>query len=134
MKLLTSDRHVFDVDSDLGSGTIRRLREEIDGGDDVIPLFNIDAHVMALLIEIYGVKDDDTKVAEFYHEHRKDVCALLQGAEYLDMDEVLDALCKSIADQLRGKSVSEMRAVLGVEDDLGAEQIRLETDWIKLDI
>jgi len=58
---------------------------------------------------------------------------LAMAANYLDIKSLLHLACKSIAIRLKGKTVDEMREILGEPDDLTPEEkerIKEETKWM----
>lgn len=63
---------------------------------------------------------------------REDKYDLLVAANYLDVKFVLEAGAKHIASLIEGKTVEEMREVLGVENDFTPqeeEELRRENQW-----
>lgn len=56
----------------------------------------------------------------------------MQAAHYLEMTKLVDLTCQRVADMLKGKTVEEMREILGIESDLTKEEenaIRQQNSW-----
>lgn len=56
----------------------------------------------------------------------------MQAANYLHMQSLLDLTCKTVADQMRGKTIEEIRKKFQIVNDYTAqeeEDVRRENAW-----
>lgn len=59
---------------------------------------------------------------------------LIEAANYLDIPNLVDAACKTVANMIKGKSPEEIRATFNIQDGFSAaeeEQIRKENQMFK---
>ncbi|KAK2453627.1 SKP1 protein 1A [Trifolium repens] len=57
---------------------------------------------------------------------------LIRGSNYLNINNLMELGCKTVADMIRGKSTEEIRTILNVENDFTPEeeaQIKRENQW-----
>ncbi|GLJ33185.1 hypothetical protein SUGI_0668130 [Cryptomeria japonica] len=57
---------------------------------------------------------------------------LIVAAKYLEIHNLVDLMCKTIADRIKDKSVEELREIFHVQNDFTPEeeeQVRRETKW-----
>ncbi|KAK2363585.1 SKP1 protein 1B [Trifolium repens] len=57
---------------------------------------------------------------------------LIRGSNYLNINNLMELGCKTVADMIRGKSTEEIREILNVENDFTPEeeaQIKRENQW-----
>jgi len=157
LSLQSSDRIVFNAPSDV----ILRESKMIDGlvqdfgrdrKNDVVPLSEVDADTLRRVIEYceyHAAQDaakkkdgaDEKAIAEkalewnrsFFDVDLDILSSLVNAANYLDMQRLLDDGCMKIANMIKGKSVGEIRAILGIESDMTKEEednIKKEFDWM----
>ena len=105
MNVFTSDYKYFHLEKDIyeKSKLLTGIAEEF-GNDQVVPLPNITSKVLTKLID-YTEKDVSIE----------DLFDMANAADYLQMDEILDQVCKEIAQLLKGKSPKEIQRILGIE-------------------
>ncbi|KAI0020499.1 Skp1 family, dimerization domain-containing protein [Xylariomycetidae sp. FL0641] len=63
---------------------------------------------------------------------REGLLEVILAANYLDIKDLLDQACRTVADRLSGKSTQQMREILGVENDFDPaeeEQLRKDNAW-----
>jgi S-phase kinase-associated protein 1 len=59
-------------------------------------------------------------------------CSNFQAANYLDIKGLLDLICKTVADMMKGKSVEEIRKMFNIKNDFTPEEeeeVRKENQW-----
>jgi S-phase kinase-associated protein 1 len=57
---------------------------------------------------------------------------LSQAANFLNVQRLMDAGCRALADTIKDKSVEEMRAMFGIENDFTPEEeeeIKKQNAW-----
>jgi S-phase kinase-associated protein 1 len=57
---------------------------------------------------------------------------LIRGSNYLNINNLMELGCKTVADMIKGKSTEEIRTILNVENDFTPEeeaQIKRENQW-----
>ncbi|KAI3965165.1 hypothetical protein MKX01_027656 [Papaver californicum] len=142
--LKASDGGHFDVEERvvLQSGTIRHMIED-DCADNGIPLPNVTSKIMAKVVEYLkehvGDDHDDAKVkelkhwdAEFVKVDQATLFDLVLAANYLDIKNLLDLICQTIADLIKDKSPEEIRIIFNIENDFTPEEeeeIRKKNQW-----
>ncbi|KAK9189843.1 hypothetical protein WN943_018442 [Citrus x changshan-huyou] len=137
--LKSSDGETFEVEEAvmLESQTIKHMVE--DGcADSVIPLLNVRGTILSMVIE-YLKKHVEAKTTEddlknwdvdFAKLGQDTLFDLLMAANYLDIKSLLDLLCQTVADMIKGKSPEEIRQTFRIQDDFTPEEeeeIRTET-------
>jgi len=132
------------------SETIKNLIEDA-GIESAIPLPNITGKILAKVVEYckYHV-DHPTPVPEGKKDEKKTddiipwdvafcssvdqytVYDLILAANYLDIKELLDMTCKTVANMVKGKTPAELREIFKIENDFTPEeeeQVRKENEW-----
>ncbi|KAI1292633.1 S-phase kinase-associated protein 1 [Halotydeus destructor] len=147
ISLQSQDGKVFEVDievakvSDMVKGMLENLGD--DGGDDSkpVPLSNVQGHILEKIIEYMEHHKDDAPLPmdeESVRERRTDdidewdkklldvdqgtLYDIIQASNYLDVKGLMDAGCKKIAFQMRGKDYKQMREFFNIENDFTAEE------------
>ncbi|KAF8367460.1 hypothetical protein PRIPAC_85289 [Pristionchus pacificus] len=155
--LTSSDDKSFSVDRLVikHAGTIETListmgLEDSEEPSMPIPLPNVTGSVLQLVIEwLTQHKDDPVKKKEDDGERRTDdipqwdqdflkdkpqsvLFDILLAANYLDIKGLLQTCCKTIANQIKGKTPEELRAHFNIKNDFTPEeeeQIKKENAW-----
>lgn len=145
VKLQSSDNEVFEVDVEIAkqSEVIRPMVENCDYDDfddEPIPLLNVNAAILKKVIEWATHHKDDPppKEAEENREKRTDdiepfdreflkvdqgtLFELILAANYLDMKLLLDVLCKTVANMIKGKTPEEIRKTFNIKHDFTPEE------------
>ncbi|KAG6783660.1 hypothetical protein Peur_009739 [Populus x canadensis] len=146
--LKSSDGEAFEVDEAvaLESQTIRHMIEE-DCADNAIPLPNVTSKILSKVIE-YCKKhvetpksddrpssaDDDLKSwdAEFVKVDQATLFDLILAANYLNIKNLLDLTCQTVADMIKGKTPEEIRKTFNIKNDFTPEEeeeVRRENQW-----
>lgn len=69
---------------------------------------------------------------EFCNVETKNLFALIQFANYLDIKRMLDATCKTVAEMIQGKTPEQIRQTFNIKNDFTPEEeeaIRKENEW-----
>ena len=139
--LLSSDMRPLEVDDDSikQSRTIRNIIEESTVEDDVIPVPNVTFDILRKVVEFcdFHVSEHTSEeIAEFEkHFLPADTGVLLDiitAANFLDVPKLLDRLCSTVANMLRGKKPEEIRQILNVENAFTEEEeesVKKEFPW-----
>lgn len=108
MNVFTSDYKYFHLEKAIceKSNLLKYGCEEFQ--EQVFPLPNISSKVLNKIIH-YTTEDVSIE------ESQEDLFELAVAADYLQMDEILDEICKKIAQLLKGKSPKEIQSILGTE-------------------
>lgn len=145
VKLQSSDNEVFEVDVEVAkqSEVIRQMVEDCDYDDfddEPIPLLNVNAAILKKVIEWATHHKDDPppKEDEENREKRTDdiepfdreflkvdqgtLFELILAANYLDMKLLLDVLCKTVANMIKGKTPEEIRKTFNIKHDFTPEE------------
>ncbi|TPX52291.1 hypothetical protein SeMB42_g01537 [Synchytrium endobioticum] len=114
------------------------------------PLPNVSGPILSKVIEYAGQHKDDPPLQpeeemkpkssddiedwdrEFMNVDQGTLFELILAANYLDMKNLLDLGCKTVANMIKGKSVEEIRKTFNIVNDFTPEeeeQIRKENEW-----
>ncbi|ESW28184.1 hypothetical protein PHAVU_003G265900 [Phaseolus vulgaris] len=144
--LKSSDGEAFEVDEivALESQTIKHMIED-DCADSGIPLPNVTSKILAKVIE-YCKKhveansadekptEDELKAwdAEFVKVDQATLFDLILAANYLNIKNLLDLTCQTVADMIKGKTPEEIRKTFNIKNDFTPEEeeeVRRENQW-----
>lgn len=138
--IVSSDDVSFKVDKNVAekSETIRHLIEDT-GISEPIKLPSVDGKILQKILEYakyhheHPSEDEDVKKwdQEFIPSHQDELFSIILGANYLDMNSLLDLLCKHVASMIKGKSTEEIRTTFNIKNDFTPEeeQVRKENEW-----
>ncbi|MCL7047730.1 hypothetical protein MKW94_027951 [Papaver nudicaule] len=147
--LKSSDGETFDVDEAvaLESQTIKHMIED-DCADNGIPLPNVTSKILAKVVEYCKKhvesrgqddptdkkKTDEFKTweAEFVKVDQATLFDLILAANYLNIKELLDLTCQTVADMIKGKTPEEIRKTFNIKNDFTPEEeeeVRRENQW-----
>ena len=114
-RVRTNDGHVMEVDPNFVQqcSTLRSVTEMLDCSDeyasfDEVPLPNIDSALMETVVRFFS----SGSIPEF--QEPREVFPLYDAADYLGYEALQDAVAKSVAESLKGKSPEEIRNVFGL--------------------
>eukprot|EP01018_Ginkgo_biloba_P019088 Gb_36146 [translate_table: standard] len=158
VKLKSSDMETFEVEEEvaLESQTIKNMIEDT-GTEAPIPLPNVSSRILAKVVEYckYHVNarsssnsnssssdnksspslaDDDIKTwdAEFVKVDQATLFDLILAANYLNIKNLLDLTCQTVADMIKGKTPEEIRKTFNIKNDFTPEEeeeVRRENQW-----
>merc|ERR1712010_36067 len=148
--LKSSDDDTFEVSLDVAnmSETIKNMIEDT-GADVAIPLPNVSGKDLSKVIEYCTYKvnaakknadgnptvaEEDVKTweNEFVKVDQGTLFQLILAANYLNIKELLDLTCHSVASMIRGKSPEEIRKAFNIKNDFTPEEeeeVRREHQW-----
>ncbi|XP_074312931.1 SKP1-like protein 1A isoform X1 [Silene latifolia] len=157
--LKSSDGEDFEVDEivALESQTIKHMIED-DCADNTIPLPNVTAKILSKVIEYCkkhvdataaktadtttattttntsAVGDDELKKwdEDFVKVDQSTLFDLILAANYLNIKDLLDLTCQTVADMIKGKTPEEIRKAFNIKNDFTPEEeeeIRKENQW-----
>ncbi|KAJ1279658.1 hypothetical protein BS78_04G171000 [Paspalum vaginatum] len=161
VQLRSSDGQTFEVSEKAigaASATIKCMIDEEGCSAAVFPLPNVAAATLSRVLEYvnkhfdfdpavttppddddgcssYGPKDDDPLArfdADFLSVDNDTLIDLVEAANYLDIKKLLDLTCEAVADQMRGRTVDEIRKTFGIVNDYTKEEeeeVRRENSW-----
>lgn len=148
VKLRSSDEEMFEVDQEVAnhSKMIRNMIEDT-GIDCPIPLPNVSSKILAKVIEYCSYHTtsskagDDNKVSEedikawdteFVKVDQATLFELILAANYLNIKELLDLTCLTVANMIKGKKPEEIRKQFNIKNDFTPEEeeeVRRENQW-----
>jgi S-phase kinase-associated protein 1 len=113
MDVSTSDNRYFRLEKEIyeKSKLLTGMWEDCDHSS-IFPIPNVNSHILIKIIH-YTVNEEVE-----IQETREDLFSLAIAADYLQMDDLLDNVCKKIADLLKGKSPKEIRSILDIQEPL----------------
>ncbi|XVE67171.1 hypothetical protein DITRI_Ditri08aG0139200 [Diplodiscus trichospermus] len=146
--LRSSDKEIFEVVEAVAmeSQTIKNLIEDVSS-DDVIPLDNVTARILAKVLEYCkkhvdaaaanenkNTTDDELNAwdADFVKVDQNTLVDLIMAANFLNIKSLLDLTCKTVADMIRGKTPEEIRQTFNIKNDYTPEEeeeVRRENQW-----
>ncbi|XP_074310408.1 SKP1-like protein 1A [Silene latifolia] len=157
--LKSSDGEDFEVDEivALESQTIKHMIED-DCADNAIPLPNVTAKILSKVIEYCkkhvdapasktadttttttttaGVAGGDDELKkwdeDFVKVDQSTLFDLILAANYLNIKDLLDLTCQTVADMIKGKTPEEIRKTFNIKNDFTPEEeeeIRKENQW-----
>ena len=160
IKLQSSDNDIFECDINVAkcSITIRTMLEDLgideNSSDEIVPLPNVNSATLQKVIQFCTYHKDDPDPShtdeDRHHEKRTDditswdadflnvdqgtLFELILAANYLEIRNLLDVTCKTVANMIKGKSSDEIRKTFNINNDFTAdeeEQVRKENEWCK---
>lgn len=153
MVLQCSDDQLVEVDAAVVemSGTLKNMMEDLSDGADTapVPVPNVTSKIMQKVVEYCAHHhahptpvpvDDRARIDEPIDAWDQEFCKvdlnslfeLILAANYLDIHQLLDVTCKTVANIIKGKSPEEIRKVFNIKNDFTQEeeeQVRKENEW-----
>ncbi|KAK1306588.1 SKP1-like protein 1B [Acorus calamus] len=155
--LKSSDGEEFDVPREVAlmSVTVRNLIED-DYDKKNIPLYNVESRVLVKVIEYCkrhcpatttttnsseAMTEEEKKKQEeeleawdkeFVNMDYDQLFIVINAANYMVVEGLMDIACRKVADRIRRLSVEEVREVFGIENDFTEEEeaeLRRESEW-----
>ena len=118
--IITNEGRTFEVSDETALKLGKLLQAVMEDTDtsDGIPLSNVDGAVFEILL---GIVQGTTQEKQL--DVRK-MIEVMEAANFLNNQEILDKLAPLVADQIRGKTAEQIRNLLGLEDDFTEEERR----------
>eukprot|EP00033_Pygsuia_biforma_P000670 GCRY01000788.1.p1 GENE.GCRY01000788.1~~GCRY01000788.1.p1 ORF type:complete len:164 (-),score=37.62 GCRY01000788.1:60-551(-) len=153
VKLISIEQQVFEVPREVANVSVFLRQFLADSNADSIPLENIEGDILAKVLEYceHHKNDpaperrlDEDEVgerrnedispwdAEFVKVDQSTLFKLITAANFLDIKGLLDLVCITIANMMKGKSPEEIRATFGIVNDFTPEEeemLRKDSDW-----
>jgi S-phase kinase-associated protein 1 len=146
--LKSFDGEIFEIDEmvALESQTIKHMIED-NCADTEIPVPNVTGKILAKIfeyckkhVEVASSKEeksrneDDLKAwdKDFINVDQATLFELILAANYLNIKNLLDLTCQTVADMIKGNSPEEIRNLLNIENDFTQEEeeeVRRENQW-----
>ncbi|XP_062551544.1 S-phase kinase-associated protein 1-like [Armigeres subalbatus] len=158
MKLQSADGEIFEVETRVAkcSKTIKTMMEDLGMDEDyaeVVPLPNVHSSTLRRVLEWANFHKDDKPPLDALdysnepYRRTDDICDwdreflrveqavlldLVLAANYLDIEDLLDVTCKTVANMIKGRTPDQIRETFEIENDLTPEeedQLRTENEW-----
>ncbi|RWR92338.1 Skp1 domain-containing protein/Skp1_POZ domain-containing protein [Cinnamomum micranthum f. kanehirae] len=135
--LKSSDGKTFKVDEAvaLQSQTIKNIMEDICA-DNEIPLPNVTGKILSKVIDFCELTDWNPESRAWHKVFVKVDQAvlfdLIQAANYLNINSLLDLTCQTAADMIKGKTPEEIKKFFNIENNFTPEEeeeVRRENQW-----
>ena len=155
LTLTSSDGEDIKVQKDVAERSLLIKNMVADLGDEAveeaIPIANVNAAVLRKVVEWCehhkadppAPAEDDSDVRKkttdieewdqkFMQVDQEMLFEIILAANYLDIKQLLDVGCKTVANMIKGKSPEEIRKTFNIQNDFTPEeedQIRRENEW-----
>lgn len=123
----------------------RRAQVEDTGSDTPVPLPMVDSKILIKVIEYCKYhnsaeqnpqkqteEDKANWDKEFVKVDDETLFNLILAANYLDIKSLLDLTCKTVADEIKGKTPEEIRVRFNIKNDFTPEEeeeVKRENAW-----
>ena len=150
LTLQSSDGQEFELEVKTAkmSETIKHLIEDA-GVEDKIPLPNVDGKILKKVVEYmkYHIENPLPEGDESAEKRTDDIIPwdkdfmnvdqatmfeLILAANYLDVKDLLDLTCKTVANMIKGKTPEEIRKTFNIKNEFTPEEeeaVRKENEW-----
>mmetsp|Transcript_34456 Transcript_34456/g.135562 ORF Transcript_34456/g.135562 Transcript_34456/m.135562 type:complete len:165 (-) Transcript_34456:193-687(-) len=145
VKMVSQDQEEFEVEYGVAtmSTLISNVLQDVSEETTTVPIPNVNAQVLAKVIEYcryhYEAKrldqseeDIERWNKDFMKVDNKTLFNILIAASFLDIADLLDLGCKTVAGMIKDKSVEQIRELFCIEGDFTEEQeakMREENNW-----
>jgi S-phase kinase-associated protein 1 len=144
VKLKSKQEEIFEVEQAVAcrSVTVKNMVDDT-GLDTPVPLPMVDSKILIKVIEYckYHHNADNTSLPEdeknswdkdFVKVDDETLFNLILAANYLDIKSLLDLTCKTVADEIKGKTPEEIRTRFNIKNDFTPEEeeeVKRENAW-----
>ena len=145
VKLKSKEDELFEVDRAVAcrSATLAYIFDPAKGKKNALELKMIDSKVLSKVIEYSkyhheaeaeSVPDDKKNAWDrnFVKVDDETLFNLILAANYLDIKPLLDLTCKTVADEIKGKTPEEIRVRFNIKNDFTPEEeeeVKRENAW-----
>jgi S-phase kinase-associated protein 1 len=141
VKLGASDGAVFEVPLEVAcfSVKIREMLEEVGEGAEAftIPLHNVNGPLLSLVITYCHHRVVQPEATpewdhQFCERDNATLFELILVANSLDIPPLMDAACRAVACQIKGKTPEQIRRTFNIKNDFTPEEeaaVRKENEW-----
>ncbi|KAM3262141.1 hypothetical protein ACQJBY_052688 [Aegilops geniculata] len=149
VRLRSSDGEEFEVaEETIGAASVMIKGMLDDVAVDVIPLPNVTGPILSRILDYVNRHFSDPHVVtshtpaaddplrrfddSFVQVDQDTLFDLMIAANYLDMQSLLDLTCKTVADQIRGRTLEEIRKKFNIVNDYTKDEeqeVRRENSW-----
>ena len=145
IRLSSGDEKLFEVKRSVAemSEMLKALLADIPDNTAIVPVKNVEGKILAKVIEyclqhdrLKGVAGTEEELKQFDDEFVKvdqaTMFELLKAANYLDIKELMDLCCLTVANMIKGKTPEEIRTTFHIKNDFTAEEeeeVRRENTW-----
>lgn len=153
MELVSEEGKVLSVPKKVAllSKMIKEAVEDDDDDDQAVPCPNVKYSILSKIMDYnkYYLENKMTEIekplksqnlneivdewyAKFIDVEQEMLFQVILGANYLDIQPLLDLSCAKVASMIKGKSPEEIRNLFNIKNDFSAEeerQIRDENKW-----
>jgi S-phase kinase-associated protein 1 len=157
IKLQSNEGDIFTVDLKTAkmSNTVKTMLEDLgfddSKKDETVPLPRVSSDILKLIIDwsthhkdekVYENNNDDYKErriddipkwdVDFLKVDQSTLFEIILAASYLDINDLLEVGCQTVANMMKGKTPEEIRKIFNIENDLTPEEedeIRKENEW-----
>ena len=129
---ITSDFQRIDADNSIleQSIVINDIVEYVGDGEDIhIPLPTISSKALTKILDycsFHNVSHLECEIRDFNKEFVKIdvdfIFELIQGANFLNIRGLLDVLCLTVADMIKGKTPEQIRGIFGIDNEITPEE------------
>jgi len=140
VQISSSDNQVFEIEESVifQSTTIKNMITDLDGSDQIIPLPGVTSEILKKVIEYsdHHKNDDDSDVEKEISEWDKKfmdldnelIIEIINAANYLENEKLLNLGCQVIANKLKGKSLEENNKILGIKTTPDIESLEISKE------
>ena len=144
VKLKSKQEEIFEVEKEVAcrSITVKNMVEDT-GLDAPVPLPMVDSKILIKVIEYCkyhhkaeceSLPEDEKTVwdKDFVKVDDETLFNLILAANYLDIKPLLDLTCKTVADEIKGKTPEEIRIRFNIKNDFTPEEeeeVKRENAW-----
>ena len=135
VKLKSKQEEVFEVEKEVAcrSVTVKNMVDDTETLNAPVPLPMVDSKILIKVIEYCkyhhkaeqeSLPEDEKNVwdKDFVKVDDETLFNLILAANYLDIKSLLDLTCKTVADEIKGKTPEEIRVRFNIKNDFTPEE------------
>jgi len=144
VKMKSKQEEIFEVEKEVAcrSITVKNMVDDT-GLETPVPLPMVDSKILIKVIEYCkyhhkaeheSLPEDEKNVwdKDFVKVDDETLFNLILAANYLDIKTLLDLTCKTVADEIKGKTPEEIRIRFNIKNDFTPEEeeeVKRENAW-----